>query len=554
MVDTVRSNVGSSSGSGKAGNQDILVVTNSEELRDALASVTGGEEIRLAYNPDGYNIPNGVDFAPSSTVVITSLDPSRPADIHQLLLKGAENLHFEGLSFVSTEAESDPKAFQLHFSNSKNITIEDSEFKGAANGIRGSDDPDLVDGSRLLSVRNSEGFQFIGNSVEGYNHGLVFREVKNTIVRDNDISKLQGDGIRMVDVDNMLIEENYIHDFIGSAKNVNHMDMIQLWSTDAKTASQNIQIRSNVFDSGSGYATQTIHMRNETVDLGVEGRDFFYRNIVIEDNVIRNGHLNGIRLGEVDGLQIKNNKLILNPDTPMILKMTEDGLDFREPAAPKIFVNTKSVNVEILNQTDDLRVIPEDATVNEGNQRNDLPAPVFNAKPPEPNSSAKQPQDSAEDKEPSPAPEPETPTAQQPRGINNKKARGTKDDDVLAINSEVVWVKGGRGDDVVQLAAGDSFSLTNTFFHSVEVFDMRNGGENVLELNFGDLRSNDGLIVNGDTMDTILLDTSFGKVDDEYTTERVEIDGDSYTHIHAKRGSWLDVNLYVEDGINVDFI
>ncbi|MHC0055791.1 right-handed parallel beta-helix repeat-containing protein, partial [Actibacterium sp. D379-3] len=67
-------------------------------------------------------------------------------------------------------------------------------------------------------------------------------------------------------------------------------------------------------NSGAGNLTQSIFMRNELVDTGQAGEEMYYRNVVIEDNVIVNGHLHGITVGEAAGLTVSGNTLLRNPN------------------------------------------------------------------------------------------------------------------------------------------------------------------------------------------------------------------------------------------------
>lgn len=66
--------------------------------------------------------------------------------------------------------------------------------------------------------------------------------------------------------------------------------------------SVNIVIPGNILNSGAGVWNQSIFMRNEKVDTQDPGPEMFYRDIVIEENVILNAHQHGITVGETDGL------------------------------------------------------------------------------------------------------------------------------------------------------------------------------------------------------------------------------------------------------------
>ena len=545
------------------------VVRNNDELFEALRNSNGGEEIKLAYNKEPYELHIVRKFFPNGEVKLTSLNPNKQAVFGEVKLDYVNNLHFENVTFKSHHKGEEVGFHQLFFKDTKNVSITDSDFKGAAKGIRGSGDDNIVKGIRLADIRHSENFEFSGNNVTGYNHGLYFRDAKNATVKNNDISKLQGDGIRMVDINNIVIEGNHLHDFLGSTYNVTHVDMIQLWSTGAKSASKNIFIRSNTLDSGSGVGTQTIHMRNELVDLGIKGRDFYYKNIVIEDNTIKNGHIHGINMGEVDGLLIKDNDFLINRDTPMEKRATADRLEYAKVLKPMISINTKSKNVEIVNQEDDVRWAPKSAAMIETKKDQKVTTPV---KP-----------------KPKVEPQPEKQPDDEGKATNDKlyadrtgdrldggagndllvgyggddylrggtgrdNLRGGGGDDTLVIDDQDRWVQGGRGTDRAVVEGDGLVNLSRGLFHSIEEFDMRNGEANELALDFGDLRSTGELFVFGDSQDEVVIDTNWGRVQDHFTTEQVVVDGKKFTHYQASKGTWLDVDLYVANNVDVEII
>ena len=131
-------------------------------------------------------------------------------------------------------------------------------------------------------------------------------------VVDNDVHSIRSDGFDFVEVNDVLIEGNHIHDFVANLGSGDHLDMIQFWTTGTTSPSTNIIIRGNILNSGAGDWTQSIFMRNEMVDLGLAGTEMFYRNILIENNVIYNAHAHGITVGETDGLTIRNNTILYN--------------------------------------------------------------------------------------------------------------------------------------------------------------------------------------------------------------------------------------------------
>ena len=86
-------------------------------------------------------------------------------------------------------------------------------------------------------------------------------------------------------------------------------------------------------------ATQSIFMRNEMVDARGGGDKMFYRDVLIEDNVILNSHTHGITVGETHGLVIRNNTLLQNASsgTGRLMHM------------PTINIKAASTGVEVIN-------------------------------------------------------------------------------------------------------------------------------------------------------------------------------------------------------------
>ena len=165
-----------------------------------------------------------------------------------------------------------------------------------------------------LSVRWGSGVTIENNEFRDWHRGAVFDSTKNLAVIGNDVHDVRSDGMDFANVQKVLIENNYLHDFRASYAAGDHRDMIQFWTTGTKTPSTDITIRSNVFDIGDGAYTQSIFMRNEVVDTGQAGTAMYYQNVLIENNTIYNGHLHGITVGETNGLVITGNSVLESKD------------------------------------------------------------------------------------------------------------------------------------------------------------------------------------------------------------------------------------------------
>ncbi len=320
-------------------------VGSSEELNELLRDAKGGETFLLAPIAGAYYIVAGEDVDPASPVTIASNDPANKAKIGTANLQRARNLVFDGLVFDSDLApkgrESGPA--DLNIAESENITVQNCVMKGTATAY-------LTEAAKSSAARdfalvqNSRGISFIGNNLSSYFHGIGMLETSDVRIERNDISAMQGDGIHMGGISGLIISKNHLHDFLGSDQSVNHSDMIQLWSANTTMVSRNVQITGNIMLSGDGAGSETIFMRNEQADSDpLKGEERFYENFLISDNLIQNGHLHGITIGEIRGLVIRNNTLVLNP-----LSLMGDG-DKRVTYPPAIFVAERSHDVEVSN-------------------------------------------------------------------------------------------------------------------------------------------------------------------------------------------------------------
>ena len=203
---------------------------------------------------------------------------------------GAENVTVSGFQVDSAGVDRPAWYNDVMVFNSRNVTIEELVFTSnateryvpAAGAIRGED---------FGRIHNSTDVTISDNNVSGYNHGLTITESVGTKVTGNEITKMQGDGIRMGGVQNTEISSNHMHDFLGSLYTIYHDDFIQLWSTNTSLATRDLAIRNNVLDAGDGSAAQSIFLGNEKV-----GGDpaFRYQNIEVTGNVIHGGQSHGI--------------------------------------------------------------------------------------------------------------------------------------------------------------------------------------------------------------------------------------------------------------------
>ena len=288
-------------------------VANAGELMAALAAAKGGDVIELA--PGNYGTLRLLArrdpwAAFASRVTIRSAQAEHPAVFDAIELRGVYNLALEGVKIDYRYSAGDPlykpivsirdsgDIALLHVVlDGDNARTTGTPADGFATGIGLA-----VKGSRGIEVRDSEIFTF--------HRGATFGTVDGLTISGNDVHDMRSDGMDFASVQNVLIENNHIHDFRKAADTGDHTDMIQFWTNGTDRPSRAVTITRNFLDIGGGGNTHSIFLRNEEVDHGRAGDEMFYRDITIEDNVIRNAHLHGITVGETDGLKIVANTLI----------------------------------------------------------------------------------------------------------------------------------------------------------------------------------------------------------------------------------------------------
>ena len=322
---------------------DPVIVTTSAELEAALAAATGGETILLRNTGEPFALRTGA--TPASEVVVRSENPDDPAVVHTISLVGARNITIADIVVESgAEGTARPSTVKdILISESSDIRILDSHMRSTADGLRGGLEPHTV-GESLMDIRRSSNVEIAGNLIENYKYGIaIIEENVGITVRGNEIRALQGDAIRITGGKTILIEDNHIHDFLGSTKNLNHMDMIQVWNVGTTPPTDGLTIRNNLLLAGTGVGTQSIFINNERGRVG--DLDTYLKNIVIEGNVVHNGHVNGIYVHLADGVRIANNTVLTNDETPMQDTATTQAA----VTAPRIWVHGSARGVEIVD-------------------------------------------------------------------------------------------------------------------------------------------------------------------------------------------------------------
>ncbi len=299
-----------------------ITVRNSTELKDAMERLAAGDGGTVVMEAGRYALtltdPDGSQT--DAKVRLTSADPEDRAILTKLVLNGRENVTVDTVVFDSSGTQVSPYHRDLEIAGSEDIAIRDSVFRGqATEALDGT--PGQVAGVNLALIRNSDGVELRDNYMSGYYQGVAFKDSDNIVFAGNELTRFQGDGIRIAGVQDLLIEGNYLHGMLGTSQDINHSDMIQFWGTNIAQNTERVTIRDNVINTEDGPAYQMIFGRNEHYDRN----GWLFKDIVIEGNLLYGAHYNTISIAETDGMVVRNNTVLWNRDTRALLPGGEEG-------------------------------------------------------------------------------------------------------------------------------------------------------------------------------------------------------------------------------------
>ncbi|GMG84353.1 hypothetical protein LNKW23_35680 [Paralimibaculum aggregatum] len=329
---------------------ETVTVASSAELRAALQTAAAGP-MRILVAPGEYDLMlrarHGDTFAIyDHPVEIASADPADPAEFTWLELDGVANITLDGLLFdfdVEDRGE-EWKPFTIG-EGAQGITIRNSVFDG---DMRPGDSIPEGGGFPMgygLVVRDAGGITLEDNLFRQFFRGIMVQDVADIAIRGNEITEMRSDGIVVPQATDILIEDNYFHDFMQATETGDHVDFIQFWTATQTRPSENITIRGNLFDSGNtADGVQSIFMRNEMVDTGtLPFEQMAYRNVLIEENVVRSGHTHGITVGEAMGVTVRNNTLLHNATG----SYGPPSINVEKPSLDVVIVNNIASNIRI---------------------------------------------------------------------------------------------------------------------------------------------------------------------------------------------------------------
>lgn len=304
----------------------MVTVNNDTELNNELASDAGGKDIVLAEGVTfGYIALSGENYTTANT--IRSENTANRSIIERFTTQNCANLIFQDVLFEFDGADATTDQFKfISIFNHDTITFTRCKF-----AVDQSGGPDITgnglgtQNSNDITVTECE-FQYLWGGITCVNDDVV-------TITDSNFHDIRTDCININDCDDVTIDDNYMHDS-SEPQGGDHVDMIQIARGTDREQSQRIKIRRNVFDMGAGDNWgQTIHMG---MDGKAQNAGSLHDDILIENNLVYQGHANAISFDWVDNVIIRQNSFMSGPAADI----------FSEPALKILNSDAHTVTVE----------------------------------------------------------------------------------------------------------------------------------------------------------------------------------------------------------------
>lgn len=298
--------------SGQVQGAETIVVNTDAELHAALLKVTGGETIQL--NPGTYGLIsiNETQYKKlavgqvnwpvraaklTSTVTITSADPSRPAVIGGIKLDDTPYWRFEGLKIRPTGAIT---AVEIFRASNNVVTKNDIAFTEDSSSWSASDWN--AKAGPGVTARLGNGLEISYNKIKNVDVGIqILHGTTNYKVIGNVIDTFDNDGLRGHG-NNGLFEDNIVMNPLQV--DGNHSDFFQSWLdfSNGKIV-ENVTVRHNTF----------LNYQKHPLSADTQGIGMFdgpYKNWTIENNLIITNHWHGISVFGAHDTKVRNNVVI----------------------------------------------------------------------------------------------------------------------------------------------------------------------------------------------------------------------------------------------------
>lgn len=282
----------------------MVVVNNTTELTTELNNATGGETIQLAAGFDAgtsqYQTPTKTF---SSRVNIESLDTNNKGTFSKIKVNCGP-VTFQDVAFVYVWQSGDGnEEFIVRCTNGVDgVYFDNCRFVGDTGNA-----PDRR--GWACDFRSLDDIRVTNSYFQDWKIGIYFDRCTNTVFDDNEYTGGGGDSLRYVAGSDHSIQRNHFHSW-ATIVGAPHVDVIQLQHSAASNAAVNrLDFIENVVDQADGDRGQMIWAGLNNRDLN--NANHIHRDIVIRDNILINGHVNGIGLTGVTNLTMEQNLMQL---------------------------------------------------------------------------------------------------------------------------------------------------------------------------------------------------------------------------------------------------
>jgi hypothetical protein len=291
--------------------QPIQGIKTAAELQTAMATLKGGETLLLA--PGNFGVLT-LTKAYASPVTLKAADASNRPVFSRFTFTNAKGFKLDRVNVKYESAAAADRSVKWNVLTDcaniefLNCLLYGDDAHGHATAING-----YGTGSGL-QVKGGSNIVVDGCEFRDWFYAQLWGVGASGAVRNCYTHRCASDGIQMSRVNGFVVESNVFTNFRRPPGDTTHMDYIQSHTNGMTEPTFDVTIRNNFLNAGNSNATQGIFMRNESVDSQNGGARMYYRNILIENNVIMVNHYHGITSGETDGLVIRHNTVVRNPD------------------------------------------------------------------------------------------------------------------------------------------------------------------------------------------------------------------------------------------------
>jgi hypothetical protein len=279
----------------------VLHASDGPGLVRTLRQAPPGAVIRLA--PGIYSGVRFGDFHGDATIV--SDDPAHPAVFTELTIWKSSGLTIKNVEFSTeaapTGAYGPANVIPFQILTSSQMTFDHLNVHGSVNGSLATDVSGMI-------IRNSDHVTVSDSDFHNLHNGLQHMDDTFLTVTHNHFHHLRDDGFRGGGSSNVLVTDNHCDsNHPDGAKDVDHPDCIQFWTSRTTASAHDITITGNSYDRGDGIQTQGVFVKDDVGTLP-------FQRLSISGNTIRGALWNGILVdGAVDPV-IENNIVCSYPD------------------------------------------------------------------------------------------------------------------------------------------------------------------------------------------------------------------------------------------------